>query len=377
MQETKRNDTGRKVVSLFSGAMGMDLGLTSAGLLTAVAQDIDPWCCETIRTNKPDCAVVCGDIKELIAREPDCTFLLKAAGLRKGEAFAVVGGPPCQAYSTAGRRRGTEDVRGTLYADYIHVVSSLRPRFFVMENVKGLLSMRTRQGDPDSAPLLDAILSEFASLGYKTVHGVLDAVDYGAPQFRERVIIVGSRDGEGVFLPAPTHFQTHQRASCRWRTLGDTIADLEGRAGPAAKFSPRIRKVLRMVPPGGYWKNLPEEVAKEAMGGAFASSGGKVGFFRRLDFASPSPTLVTSPVQKATMLCHPNRTRALSVKEYARIQGFPDDWELRGSVSDCYRQIGNAVPVQLSAAIGEMLCSVADGTASVRHRRKGSRAKRA
>ena len=329
----KTNVPQRPVISLFSGAMGMDLGLAQAGLTPVVCQDIDPWCCETIRKNKPGLAVVPGDIKSLIAADPSCSFLTKAAGIDAKDVFAIVGGPPCQAYSTAGRRQGSNDIRGTLYADFVHTVEQLRPRFFVMENVKGLLSMRIDPENPESTPLLEIILSEFARIGYHTVHGVLDAVHYGAAQFRERVVIVGSRDAESIFLPLPTRYPTHQSPGCRWKTLRDAIGDLEDEPGPCAKFSPKIQYYLGMVPEGGNWKNLPAEILPEAMGGAYASGGGKVGFFRRLGYSQPAPTMVTSPIQKATILCHPCGKRPLSAREYARIQGFPDDWNQIGRAS--------------------------------------------
>jgi len=358
----------RKVVSLFSGAMGLDLGLAEAGLQIAVAQDIDSWCVETIRRNTSH-PVVLGDIRELIAKDPGCSFLLNAASLATGEAFAVVGGPPCQAYSTAGRRLGSDDVRGSLYEQFIHVVTTLQPRFFVMENVKGLLSMPSIPDNPLSPPLVNEIIRRFQEIGYRVVHGLLDAVHYGVPQFRERFVIIGSRDNEPVFLPAPSHFQMHQEKSLRWQTLRDAIAGLESEPGLCAKFSPRILTYLRHVPEGGNWRMLPAEMVREAMGGAYESGGGKVGFYRRLKYDEPSPTLVTSPIQKATILCHPTEFRPLSVREYMKIQQFPDGWKLQGATADCYRQIGNAVPIGLGRAIGSMLRAVAEGNSTVLVRR--------
>ena len=355
------------VVSLFSGAMGLDLGLEEAGLHTAVSQDYDKWCVETIRRNGR--LAVGGDLRALVAEDPTCNFLLEPAKLRPGGVFAVVGGPPCQSFSTAGKRLGVDDARGTLYHQFLHVVETLQPRFFVMENVKGLASTPSVAGDKSSPPLLQVILGHFKSLGYHTVHGVLDAVHYGTPQFRERLVIVGSRDAEAIFLPAPTHFHMHQSPLMRWRTLFHAIGDLQDDCGPHANFSPKINQYLAHVPEGGNWRSLPPTLVQAAMGGAFESSGGKVGFYRRLPFAEPSPTLVTSPVQKATLLCHPRETRPLSVAEYARIQGFPDHWKFEGKPADCYRQIGNAVPVPLGRAIGQMLLSVAQGDSQVRVRR--------
>ncbi len=358
------------VVSLFSGAMGLDIGLEQAGLHTVVAQDIDRWCVETIRRNGH--VAVEGDLRELIANDPGLHGLLDACGMQNQEIFAIVGGPPCQPFSTAGKRLGVQDQRGQLYEDFVHAVNALKPRFFVMENVKGLASMRAQSGDSASAPVLDHILELFAAQGYRTVHGVLDAVHYGTPQFRERLVVIGSRDGEDIFLPVPSHFPHHQNPDLRWRTLGDALRDLPesgASVGPHARFSSTIAQYLQQVPEGGNWKNLPADLRPQAMGGAYESGGGKVGFFRRLNRSEPAPTLVTSPVQKATLLGHPTQLRPLSVREYARIQGFPDTWRFEGAASDCYRQIGNAVPVPLGRAIGQVLIATATQTASVRVKR--------
>ena len=355
------------VLSLFSGAMGLDLGLMAAGLHVAVSQDYDKWCVETIRRNGH--VAVEGDIRELIGKDPSCDFMLNAGKLRREDVFAVVGGPPCQSFSTAGKRRGVEDARGTLYEQFLHVVTEIQPRFFVMENVKGLMSMPSDPADKQSTPVLDVILAHFKKVGYHTVHALVDSVHYGAPQFRERLIIIGSRDNEPIFIPAPTHFHMHQHADMRWRTLRDAIADIQDDCGPHANFSPKIAKYLAMVPEGGNWRSLPANVIEEAMGGAYLSGGGKVGFYRRLSYSEPSPTLVTTPIQKATALCHPRENRPLSVREYARIQQFPDAWQFEGKIADCYRQIGNAVPVPLGRAIGQMLLSVAQGNSEIRVKR--------
>lgn len=367
------------MISLFSGAMGLDLGLEEAGLEIKIGQDFDPWCAKTAASNNRP--FVFGDIRKLIINDPKCKFLLDPAGLIPGEAFAVVGGPPCQPFSTAGKRLGTNDPRGGLFMEFYKVIKVVRPRFFIMENVKGLLSaaikhipLNERIGkpqEPDELPgsVFLFIKDTFQELGYKLDYGVLDASHYGVPQFRERLFIVGSRDHEDIFLPKPTHFQLHQDPSYRWVTLRNVIEDLEKKPSLCATFSPERLSYLRLVPMGGNWRNLPSEVVEEAMGGAFESGGGKVGFYRRLDYDQPSPTLVTSPVQKATMLCHPIQDRPLSVREYARIQQFPDCWNIEGRVNDCYRQIGNAVPIGLGRAVGQMLIAVANGTAKINTRR--------
>lgn len=343
-------------ISLFSGGMGLDIGLMQSGIDIMVGQDIDNACIQTMLSNGHNC--IAGDIQNISAED-----VLFRSNLNVGEPFLICGGPPCQPFSTAGKRLGINDPRGSLFKDFVRMIDQIRPRFFVMENVKGLMSslLKDKDGNNTETKVLDIIIDEFAKLNYKTVFGILDAVNYGVPQFRERFVMIGSRDNEDIFLPAPTHFHIHQNSNYRWATLGNTIKDLENLPGECASFSESRLKYLRMIPEGGNWKDIPPEFIQEAMGGAYHSGGGKVGFYRRLSYSQPSPTIVTSPVQKATMMCHPTKDRPLSVAEYARIQQFPDSWKFSGTTVDKYRQIGNAVPVGLAKAIGETLIAVANG----------------
>lgn len=368
MLHFRENALNRDVISLFSGAMGLDLGLIKSGLNVVMGQDFDSSCVKTMKLNGHN--AIAGDIREIQA-----TDLLEATNLSRGETFLVCGGPPCQPFSTAGKRLGINDPRGSLFMDFIRMIDYIKPRFFVMENVKGLMSAPLKhlpmserdENDPEQklGTVLDVVLSEFKKLGYKTVYGVLDAVNYGVPQFRERFVLIGSRDHEDIFLPIPTHFQTHQNKEYRWSVLNDVIRDLEFDCGECAAFSEERMNYLKLVPEGGNWRDLPKEVVEAAMGGAYTSGGGKVGFYRRLSYSQPSPTLVTSPVQKATMMCHPTQNRPLSVREYARIQQFPDDWIFSGPLAAQYRQVGNAVPVGLATAIGNAIQATADNSASI------------
>ena len=362
----------RDVISLFSGAMGLDIGLAKAGLNVVIGQDFDASCVKTMRANGHK--VLEGDIREIEPQQ-----LLSLTGLHIGEPFLICGGPPCQPFSTAGKRLGINDPRGSLFMDFIRMIDYIRPRFFVMENVKGIMSAPLKhvplaerdEKDPEQrlGTVLDVILSEFNKLGYKTVYGVLDAVNYGVPQFRERFVLIGSRDNEDIFLPIPTHFQMHQNQEYQWQSVRSVIEDLEFDSGECATLSDERLKFLKMVPQGGNWRDLPEDIIPIAMGGAYTSGGGKVGFYRRLSYDQPSPTVVTSPVQKATMMCHPTHNRPLSVKEYARIQQFPDNWIFTGTTAAKYRQIGNAVPVGLAEAIGKAVIAVADKSAVIETKR--------
>lgn len=368
----ERYANNRDVISLFSGAMGLDLGLEKAGLTVVIGQDYEQSCVDTMKANGRN--VIGGDIREIQPEQ-----ILEMTGLDVGEPFMICGGPPCQPFSTAGKRLGINDPRGSLFMDFIRMIDCIRPRFFVMENVKGIMSAPLKhvsaaerdELDPAQrlGTVLDVILSEFNKLGYKTVYGILDAVNYGVPQFRERFVLIGSRDHEDIFLPVPTHFQMHQNPEYRWKTVGEAIKDIEDDCGECGTLTPERKKYLKMVPEGGNWKDLPKDIIPAAMGGAYESGGGKVGFYRRLSYAQPSPTITTAPAQKATMLCHPTKDRPLSIREYARIQQFPEEWIFIGTTAAKYKQIGNAVPVGLAKAIGETVKSVADKNAVVETKR--------
>mgnify|MGYP001617971478 CR=1 FL=1 len=361
-------------VSLFSGAMGLDLGLEEAGFRTVVAVEVDPRSQETIRLNAARLGrkiALFGDVTKVSADD-----IFSSTGLYRGQIALVSGGPPCQPFSTAGRRGTVQDPRGSLFRDFLRLVKDLQPRFFVMENVRGLLSAPIRhrphlernqqhplEADELPGSAFRVILDEFAQIGYSFVYGLLNAADYGVPQTRERVILIGSRDHEPIALPEPSHSEQGFRLP-RWRTLRDALQNLDDPAPQYQPYPESRLQFLRMIPEGGNWRSLPIELRQEAMGGAYLSGGGKVGFYRRLAWDKPSPTVTTSPAQKATDMCHPSELRPISVREAARIQGFPDDWLFAGGLADRYRQIGNAVPVGLGFAIGKALQQVILGTPS-------------
>jgi DNA (cytosine-5)-methyltransferase 1 len=290
--------------------------------------------------------------------------------LLPGEVDLLTGGPPCQPFSTAGKRGSVMDPRGSLFMDFIRIVQEIQPRFFLMENVKGLLSAPIRhrphnqrgagfpplEADELEGAALQVVLAEMKAIGYKVSPPLLiEAADYGVPQNRSRVIFIGSRDSEIVSLPKPSHHKNGLQGLQKWRTLKDAIGDLSDPQPEYIPYSKKRLKYLALLQAGQNWRHLPETLKAEAMGGAYKSGGGKVGFYRRLSWAKPSPTVTTSPHQKATDMCHPVELRPLSVREYARIQTFPDNWLFYGSVTSKYKQIGNSVPVQLAHAIGKHL----------------------
>jgi len=356
--------TDLPVISLFSGALGLDLGLEKVGFRIAVAVECNRFASETIRCNRPDVPVIQRPIEDVSTEE-----ILEGAGLRPGEAAVVTGGPSCQAFSTVGQRASMGDPRGVMFRQFLRVVREARPRFFVMENVRGVLSAATRhrplsERGPGHPPLASEeelgsafalIVKELKGLGYYTVFDLVNAADYGTPQVRERVLFIGSRDGEDVRLPVPSHAKVAGDGRKPWVTLRRALTGLRDREPLFSTLSPTKERFMRLVPEGGNWRDLPRRLQREALGGAFRSWGGRGGFFRRLSWDRPAPALTTRPDSKATMLCHPKELRPLSVREYARLQQFPVRWRFAGGIPQQYVQVGNAVPVGLGKAIGEAL----------------------
>lgn len=352
-------------ISLFSGAMGLDLGVERAGFDIRVCVEMDKWAAETIRANT-DIPVINADINHVSTDE-----ILHIANLRREDVTLVVGGPPCQAFSTAGRQRGLADFRGNVILQYLRVVGDIRPEYFILENVRGILSAKLNAVPEEykeyesikdfKGSVLEFITSQFKALGYSISYALLDAANYGVPEHRERVVIIGHL-GLRVSIPSPTHSKDGIHGTERWVTLRDVIGDLESRQD--LRYIPlRAKSIeyMQMLTEGQNWRDLPEHMAEQAMGKAYHLSGGKTGFLRRLRFDEPSPTLVTSPTMPATLLCHPTQLRPLSVEEYARIQQFPDTWQFKGRLETIYKQIGNAVPVGLGYAVGRQVMRSING----------------
>ncbi len=348
--------------------MGLDLGLEQAGFQVNVAVEINKYAIENIKQNRPNIPVIPKKIEDIKTQE-----ILDKGGLKVGEATVVTGGPACQSFSTAGSRGSINDPRGGLFKEFIRVVNEASPRFFVMENVKGILSaaikhrplkergpgFRQLSKEEELGSAFRLILEEIKATGYYVVFGVLNSADYGVPQKRQRLIVIGSRDGEPIGMPNKTHEKTN------WVILREALKGLDDPEPEYREFSEVQTKYLQMIPEGGNWHNLPKEMQPVAIGGAYKSWGGRTGFLRRLSWNKPSPALTTNPNGKATLMCHPVETRTLSVKEYARIQQFPDDWYFSGSISQKYTQIGNAVPIGLGYAIGETLLEAMRGKKSI------------
>ncbi|HEY9626406.1 MAG TPA: DNA cytosine methyltransferase [Coleofasciculaceae cyanobacterium] len=358
------NKPALKALSFFSGCMGLDLGLEKEGIKVLLGCEVDPAARKTIEMNRPDMALI-GDVRDYSA-----TAIREKAGLGLTEEIdVIVGGPPCQAFSSAGKRQGFNDDRGNVFLTFIDLITELRPRFAVIENVRGLLSaplkhrpheMRGKNflplsQDEQRGGALLFVSQKLKEAGYSISFNLYNSANFGSPQQRERVVIACSRDGEKLPYLTPTHSEKGLYELPQWRTLRNVLEDLPKRGHHFVKFPEKRLKYYRLLKPGQCWRNLPVELQQEALGASYYAGGGKTGFYRRLAWDKPSPTLLTHPAMPATDLAHPEEDRPLSIEEYKRIQEFPDDWIIAGSLLEQYRQVGNAVPCSLGRAIARML----------------------
>lgn len=322
-------------IELFAGAGGLALGVEKAGFETLGLIELDKAAAETLRTNRPSWNVICDDIANISKLDLEAYFSLK-----KGELDLLSGGAPCQSFSYAGNRLGLEDARGTLFYHYAKFLNKLKPKMFLFENVKGLRSH-------DKGRTYKTILDIFQQEGYtidESQISILNAWDYGVPQKRERLITVGIRND----LVEKIHFEFPKPHDYK-PVLRDVLLDCPESAGIG--YSDYKKSIFELVPPGGYWRDIPQDKAKEYMKSCWDMGGGRTGILRRLSLDEPSLTVLTSPSQKQTDRCHPLEARPFTVRENARCQTFPDEWEFCGSVSGQYKQVGNAVPVNLAYEI--------------------------
>ena len=321
-----------KVLELFAGAGGLAVGMEKAGLKCVALNEIDKHACATLRNNRPNWNVLEGDIKDFIFSQ------------YYNQVDVVTGGFPCQAFSYAGKRLGFEDARGTLFYEFVRVVKEVNPPICIGENVKGLLSH-------DNGKTLQGMISILDEIGYNVVPAqVLKAINYKVPQKRERLILVGIRKDIDLKYEYPKPYKkiyTLSDALKKGELFASNVQKSNG-----AKYPESKKSVLDLVPPKGYWRDLPIDIQKEFMGASFYLGGGKTGMARRIGWDEPCLTLTCSPAQKQTERCHPDETRPFTVREYARIQTFPDDWQFSGPLAQQYKQIGNAVPVNLGREVG-------------------------
>jgi len=325
-------------IELFAGAGGLAIGLEQAGLNCLALNEYDHWACETLRNNRPNWNIIEDDVRNI------------SFSHLKGKVDVVTGGFPCQAFSYAGKKLGLNDARGTLFYEFARVVQETNPAICIGENVRGLLSH-------EDGKTIEGMISVLDEIGYNVITPrIFKTIFYKVPQKRERVLIVGIRkDLDPGLYEFPKPFK-------KVFTLKDALKkgelfDCDVPISNGSKYPQYKKDVLDLVPEGGYWRDLPLETQKEYMGGSFFLGGGKTGMARRMSWTEPSLTLTCSPAQKQTERCHPDETRPFTVREYARIQTFPDDWKFAGSVSQQYKQIGNAVPVNFAKEVGYSIVS--------------------
>ena len=317
-------------IEVCAGAGGLSSGLMRAGFVPLLLNDIDRDCCATLRKNHAGCNVICGPMETLDLTE------------YRGKVDLFVGGLNCQSWSLAGQRKGLDDPRGQLMVHFANMLHTLRPKMFMIENVKGLI---IHNGGESIKQILEFLNREGL---YDIEYRLLNAAEYGVPQKRERVFIVGVLKGTGINFAFP-------EKSAHNLVLKDILLDVP--PSPCAKYSQQKIDLFKKIPQGGCWVNLTEDEQRAYLGNSYESEGGKRGILHRLSMEKPSLTLLCTPSQKQTERCHPLEERPLTVREYARIQTYPDEYEFVGSIASQYKQIGNSVPVELARRMGESLAA--------------------
>lgn len=316
-------------IEVCSGGGGLSLGFIEQGFTPLLLNDVNKYCIETLKLNHPNVNIFSGSMTDI-----DCNDFTDV------DVDVLMGGVPCQSFSMAGKRGGLEDARGGLILEFLKMVSEIKPKVFLIENVKGLISH-------NKGKTLKTVLTDIENLGtYNVVYKVLNSNDYSVPQKRERLILVGVRKdlNKNYSFPLPHEYKP---------VLKDVLEDCPASLG--IEYSEKKKKLFDCIPQGGCWVNLPVQMQKDYMGASYFSSGGKRGILKRLDMEKPSLTLLTTPSQKQTERCHPLYSRPLQTLEYARIQTFPDEYKFFGSVHQIYKQIGNAVPVNMSKSLAKQL----------------------
>ncbi|MBQ7629629.1 MAG: DNA cytosine methyltransferase [Selenomonadaceae bacterium] len=321
-------------MELFAGAGGLALGLERAHFEPLALIEIDSDAAATLKLNRPNWNVINEDIAKISPLNLEIFF-----EIRRGELDLLSGGAPCQAFSYAGKRLGLEDARGTLFYHYAVFLNKLQPKIFLFENVRGLLTH-------DKGRTYQTMLNVFKDCGYRVGKKILNAWDYGNAQKRERLITIGVRNDLDLTVNFPKPYDYKP-------VLRDVLKDVPQSLG--ANYSAYKKALFELVPPGGYWRDIPAELAKVYMKSCWDMEGGRTGILRRMSLDEPSLAVLTSPTQKQTERCHPLEARPFTVRENARIQSFPDDWQFCGSMYSQYRQIGNAVPVNLAKAVADEL----------------------
>ena len=330
MEKRKQETTKYQSIELFAGAGGLAL------------IEFDKFAACTLKTNRPKWNVVCENIENVVSRD-----LEKEFEISKGELDLLSGGAPCQSFSYAGKRLGLEDIRGTMFYHYATFLNKLQPKMFIFENVRGLLTH-------DKGKTFKTIFNIFEDQGYAVQYAVLNALDYEVAQKRERLIVIGIRND----LTSTVKFEFPRKHN-RQLVLKDVLKDVP--QSECARYSSEKKAIFALVPPGGYWRDIDKDIAKKYMKKCWFMGGGKTGILRRLSLDEPGLTVLTTPQMKQTERCHPLEVRPFSIRENARIQSFPDEWEFVGTVASQYKQIGNAVPCNLAMELGKSIIRALGG----------------
>ena len=332
MEENNSYNKQLTFIEVCAGAGGLSKGFIDSGFEPLLLNDTDKYCIETLKMNHPETNIIKGSMVDLDLEK-----------YKDKKIDVLMGGVPCQSFSQAGKREGINDDRGKLILHFIKMIDILTPNVFIIENVQGLTTH-------NNGHTLQMIINEINKISkYVINYKVLNANDYSVPQNRKRLIIVGINKSINKIFNFP---QPHEYKPI----LKDVLEDCH--ESPGAVYKKDKYDIMKLVPEGGCWIDIPDDIAKQYMGKSYTSGGGKRGILKRLDMNKPSLTLLTTPSQKQTERCHPTETRPLQTLEYARIQTFPDDYKFSGSMNQIYKQIGNAVPVNLGKAIAEEVINV-------------------
>lgn len=359
-------------VDLFCGAGGLSEGFRQAGYTVLVGNDIDAAAGETYKATHPHAEFIQRQIQDL-----SVTDLLAASGLRPGELDVLLGGPPCQAYSVYNHQRGMHDARASLFREYLRIVEGMKPEWVVMENVTGITSI-------SGGAVVQNIKDALRDLGYAVECRILKAEEYGVPQERRRIVFIGNRLGLPVAFPTPTHGPVGsglEPFTTIWNAIGDLSPLSNGQRQPVTPYisdpdhwfqayartgagqlvwnheAPRLSPVnqarMRHIPIGGSWRDIPFELLPDGMKRAKRSDHTKR--YGRMRPDGLSCTVLTKCDIHWGAYIHPHQDRAISVREAARIQAFPDSFIFHGSRTEQYVQVGNAVPPLLGRKIAEAL----------------------
>lgn len=307
-------------IEVCSGCGGLSTGFINKGFHPLLLNEIDKNAYETLKLNHKNVNIFQGDFN-------DINFD------KYKEIDLLMGGVPCQSFSLSGKKLGLNDDRGNLILQFIDIIGKVKPKIFMIENVKGLIIH-------NKGETLKYILEKINNFDiYNIQYKVLNSNNYDVAQKRERLIIIGTKKT----IDKKFEFPIEQEYK---PILSDVLYNVPKSEG--ILYNEEKKNIMNMVPEGGCWINLPVEIQKKYMKKSYFSGGGKRGIAKRLAMNKPSLTLTTSPCQKQTERCHPIETRPLNIREYARIQSFPDTYEFFGSINQKYKQIGNAVPVKLA-----------------------------